>query len=60
MAVYELAPEERLVGMMEFCGVVIVATTHRLFEMNRGDDTEFEIKPILMEAADAESENTRG
>ena len=55
MAVYELAPEERLVAMMEFCGCVIIATTHRLFEMKsisrKGEHDCFEIKPILMEKA---------
>lgn len=59
MAVYELAPDERLVAMKEFCGRMIIATTHRLFEMRSPEldgknwKDNFEIKPILMEAEDA-------
>ncbi len=63
MAVYELMPEERLVAMMEYRGVLIIATTHRLFEMWEGwneEETpkkEFKIKPILMEVKDANAED---
>ena len=69
MAVYELEPGERLVTTLVYCGRLTVVTTHRLFEAEEvagpepwpgGAGSTLEIKPILREARDAESENTRG
>ncbi len=53
MNVYELEPDERLISTVQYCGVLIVATSHRLFEMKavlnfEEGITEFEIKPILI------------
>ena len=66
MAVYTLMPEERIVAMMEYQGRMLIATTHRLFEMKEvagpepwpgGAGSTLEIKPILMEAKDANAED---
>ena len=56
MAMYKLEPDERLVGMTIFQDRLIVATSHRLFELWEGWDSDsvgakkvFKIRPILYE-----------
>lgn len=60
--VYELREGERIVSMIMYHDDLIIATSHRLFKMWQewgavGSKKVHKIEPILMEKADAHSED---